>query len=199
MESFASPDAAAMLEQGFAIVMGLALAATCGIRAFLPLFALSLLALLGKVELGSSFLWLGTPTATVCFGVAVVLELLGDKIPAVDHALDAAGVLVKPVAATVASASLVTEFDPMLAVVLGLITGGVAAEGIHLTKAKARVLSTAFTGTIANPFLSVLEDIAAVLGVILAWIVPIVVVGGAFAFVLTVWLWRRSRRAPAAA
>lgn len=199
MDAVTGLEAQAMLEQALAILMGLALAATCGIRAFLPLFALSLLAYFGKVELGAAFAWLGTPLAALCFGVAVLAELLGDKIPAVDHALDAAGVVVKPLAATLATASVVTEFDPMLAVVLGLVTGGVAAEGIHLTKAKARVVSSALTGTIANPILSVLEDIAAFLGVILAWVVPALVVLSAIGFVLTVWLWRRSRRAPVAA
>ncbi len=199
MDALSRPETMVVLEQGLAILMGLALAATCGIRAFLPLFALSMLANFGKVELGTSFEWLGSPLAAVCFGVAVVLELLGDKVPAVDHALDAAGVVVKPVAATLATASVVTEFDPMLAVVLGLMTGGVAAEGIHLTKAKVRVMSTALTGTIGNPVLSVLEDIAALIGVILAWVVPILVVGSAFTFVIGVWIWRRRRRAPALA
>lgn len=192
-------DAAAVMDQGMAIAMGLALAATCGLRAFLPLFVLSLLATFGKVELGEAFTWMASPIALVCFGTALVAELLGDKIPAVDHTLDAIGVVVKPTAATLATASLVTEFDPMLAVVLGLLTGGVAAEGVHLAKAKTRVLSTAFTGTLGNPVLSVLEDIAALLGVILAWVVPVLVVVGAILFVFTVWMWRRRRRVVKAA
>ena len=95
---------------------------------------------------------------------------------------------------TSATASMVTEFNPMLAVALGLMTGGVAAEGVHLTKAKARLMSTAFTGSIANPILSVLEDIASFIGVIMAVLVPFLVLGGAFGFVLAVWLWRRRRR-----
>lgn len=194
MDTLAQIDPAAALDQGMAIAMGLALASTCGIRAFLPLFVLSVLAWTGKVELGEAFTWMSTPAAMLCFGTAVLAELVGDKIPAVDHVLDAAGVVVKPVAATLATASMVTEFNPMLAVALGLMTGGVAAEGVHLTKAKARVLSTAFTGAIANPILSVLEDIASFIGVVLAVLVPFLVVGGAFAFILTVWLWRRRRR-----
>ena len=194
MDALSQMDPAAMLDQGMAIGMGLALAATCGIRAFLPLFVVSVLAWTGKVELGDAFTWMGTPGAMICFGTAVLAELVGDKIPAVDHALDAAGVVVKPVAATLATASMVTEFNPMLAVALGLMTGGVAAEGVHLTKAKARLMSTAFTGSIANPILSVLEDIASFIGVIMAVLVPFLVLGGAFGFVLAVWLWRRRRR-----
>lgn len=196
LSGIASPE---MLQQGVAVMMGLALSATCGLRAFLPLFTLSVLAHFGKVELGDSFLWLASPGAMLCFGVAVVAELVGDKIPAVDHALDAAGVVIKPVAATVATASVITHFDPVVAVVLGLMTGGVAAEGVHLTKAKARLMSSAFTGTIANPILSVLEDIAAFFAVILAWIVPFLVVGSFVAFLVGVYLWRTRKRSPSQA
>lgn len=196
LSAIASPE---LLQQGVAILMGLALAATCGLRAFLPLFTLSVLAHFGKVELGESFLWLASPGAMLCFGVAVVVELVGDKIPAVDHALDALGVVVKPAAATVATASVVTHFDPMIAIVLGLMTGGLAAEGVHLTKAKARLMSSALTGTIANPVLSVLEDIAAFFAVILAWIVPVLVLGSFVAFGVAVYLWRTRKRAPSPA
>jgi len=196
LSAIASPE---LLQQGVAILMGLALAATCGLRAFLPLFTLSVLAHFGKVELGESFLWLASPGAMLCFGVAVVVELVGDKIPAVDHALDALGVVVKPAAATVATASVVTHFDPMIAIVLGLMTGGLAAEGVHLTKAKARLMSSALTGTIANPVLSVLEDIAAFFAVILAWIVPVLVLGSFVAFLVAVYLWRTRKRAPSPA
>lgn len=194
MDALSNVDPAAVFDQGMAVVMGLALASTCGIRAFLPLLAVSVLAWFGKVELGDAFAWMGSPLAILCFATAVLAELVGDKIPAVDHALDAAGVVVKPVAATLTTASMVTDFDPMLAVALGLMTGGVAAEGVHLTKAKARLMSTAFTGSIANPILSVLEDIASFFGVILAVLLPLFVVGATFGFIAFVWLWRRSRR-----
>ena len=72
---------------GAASLTGLALAATCGLRAFLPLFTLSGLSLAGKVSLGAGYDWMGTWPAALAFGVAVVLELVGDKFPAVDHAL----------------------------------------------------------------------------------------------------------------
>ena len=156
----------------FALIMGLALASTCGLRAFLPLFTLSGLSLAGKVSLGVGYEWMGTWPAAVAFGVAVVLELVGDKFPAVDHALDGLGVVIKPLAATLATASMITGMDPLLAAVVGLITGGVAAEVIHLGKAKLRVLSSAFTGTIGNPILSVLEDIAAFFAVLMSVLLP---------------------------
>ncbi|MCK6521523.1 DUF4126 domain-containing protein [Myxococcota bacterium] len=181
----------------FALTMGLALASTCGLRAFLPLFTLSGLALADKVTLGEGYAWLGTWPAALAFGVAVVLELVGDKFPAVDHAMDGLGVVIKPLAATLATASMITGMDPLLAAVVGLITGGVAAEVIHLGKAKLRVLSSAFTGTIGNPILSVLEDIAAFIAVAAAVLVPALALLTMTVFAL--YLVRRWRRKAATA
>ena len=186
---------AALVDPLFALTMGLALAATCGLRAFLPLFTLSGLSLAGKVSLGAGYDWIGTWPAALAFGVAVVLELVGDKFPAVDHALDGLGVVIKPVAATLATASMITGMDPLLAAVVGLITGGVAAEVIHLGKAKLRLASSAFTGTIGNPILSVLEDIAAFFAVLIAVLLPALALMGLSLFAL--FLVRRWRRGAA--
>ena len=60
-----------------AIALGLSLAATCGLRAFLPLLVVSALAAMGKLELADSFSWMATPLALVCFGSAVVIEIAG--------------------------------------------------------------------------------------------------------------------------
>ena len=195
-------DPTLLLDQGLAIGMGLALATTCGLRAFLPLLAISVLSAVGKIELAEGFAWMASPAALVCFGTAVIAETAADKIPAVDHALDAAGVLVKPTAAALITASMVHGFDPMLALVLGVMTGGVAAEAVHVAKAKARVMSSALTGTVANPILSTAEDVAAVVGVVLSILAPIlglVVMLMLTAWILTRWQKRRTSRAMAVA
>ena len=195
-------DPTLLLDQGLAIGMGLALATTCGLRAFLPLLAISVLSAVGKIELAEGFMWMASPAALVCFGTAVIAETAADKIPAVDHALDAAGVLVKPTAAALATASMIHGFDPMLALVLGIMTGGVAAEAVHVAKAKVRVRSSALTGTVANPILSTAEDAAAVVGIVLSILVPILglaVMLMLTAWILTRWQKRRMRGALAAA
>lgn len=187
-------DPAMLIDQGLAVSMGLALATTCGLRAFLPLLVISALSALGKIELAEGFRWMASPAALVCFSTAVIAETAADKFPAVDHALDAAGVLVKPTAAAVAAASMVHGFDPMLALVLGLMTGGVAAEAVHVAKAKVRLMSSALTGTVANPILSTGEDVAALVGVVLSVVVPIV--GLAVMLTLTAWIlmkWQKRR------
>ena len=55
-----------------AVMMGLALAATCGLRAFLPLFVVGCMGALGQLELASSFQWLQQPIALAALGLAVV-------------------------------------------------------------------------------------------------------------------------------
>ena len=167
------------------LCMGLDLAATCGLRAFLPLFVVSLLSHLGHIELSDGFEWMSSTSAVAGLGAAVLLELLADKIPVVDHVLDTVAVVVKPLAAMVAAASVMTELDPMLSTVVGLVLGGTMAQGVHLVKAKLRLLSSALTATVANPFVSIIEDILALMATILAFLLPVLL----FVAALLVSLW----------
>ena len=156
------------------LAMGFALAATVGLRTFLPLLAAGLLARFGYVDLGHSFEWMEKTPALVVFGSAVAFEVLADKVPGLDHALHAVEAFVKPVAGTLVAASLFTNLDPMMAVVLGLIGGGTIAGMVHVAKGTTRVASTAMTGGLANPALSLFDDVLAVGGIILAILAPII-------------------------
>ena len=175
------------------LALGFSLAATTGLRAFLPLFVGAVAAKLGYVTLGSSFAWLGSTPALVVFGTAVVLEIAADKIPALDHAFDAAGVVVKPAAATLLTASMFTSIDPVMATTLGLIGGGATAGGVHVVKASIRGLSTTLTGGIANPVVSLAEDVIAIVGIVIAFVVP-VVAAIAFATIIGLATWLLIRK-----
>jgi hypothetical protein len=158
------------------------------------LFAVSLLAYLGLIDLAPSFAWMAEPIALGGLSVAVLLEMAGDKFPVIDHFLDATAVIVKPLAAMVATASVMTEFDPMLTAIIGLILGGSMAQGVHLIKANLRLMSSALTATMANPFVSFFEDLLAIFATILAFLLPVLVL--ALAAAASVWglrLWRRRR------
>lgn len=177
------------LEPIFGVVMGVSLASMCGLRAFLPLAGVSLLAWTGRLDLHPSFAWLGHPASALCFTTALLAEAVGDKIPAVDHALDAVGVLLKPIAGALVTASFIQDMDPLLALVAGLASGGLVAEGVHLVKAKVRLASSVLTGTLANPLLSLAEDFVALLGVVLSVVVPVLVLVGVG--LGGWWMWRR--------
>ena len=164
-------DAALLATQ---LAMGFALAATVGLRTFLPLLAAGLLARFGYVDLGHSFEWMAKTPALIVFGSAVIFEVLADKVPGLDHALHFVETFVKPVAGTLVAASLFTNLDPMTAVVLGLVGGGTIAGAVHVAKGTTRAASTVLTGGLGNPVLSIFDDVLAVGGIILAFLAPII-------------------------
>ena len=176
-----------------AVAGGVALAASCGLRAFLPLLVLGLAARLGLFQPSPQAAWLGQDLALLALGVATVLEIAADKIPVVDHALDAVGLVVRPVAAWVAGGAVAngwpSPWGQGLAVALALIA--LAVQGL---KAKVRLGSTGLTLGAANPLVSALED-AIALGLALAGLLaPLLVIAGLVALVLLAW----RRRVPAA-
>ncbi|HLX24077.1 MAG TPA: DUF4126 domain-containing protein [Usitatibacter sp.] len=163
-------DAALLATQ---LAMGFALAACVGLRTFLPLLAAGVLARLGYVSLGDHFQWMAATPALVVFGSAAAFEILADKVPWLDHALHAAETFVKPVAGTLIAASVLTELDPVTAITLGLIAGGTVAGVVQAIRGTARIASTAFTGGLGNPVLSIFDDAAATAGIVLAFVVPL--------------------------
>ena len=180
------------LSQGFALLtqvaMGISLAACAGLRAFLPLLAVGIAGRLDVIPLTRSFEWLESGPALVVFGLAVVFEVLADKVPFVDHALDVAETFVKPVAGAVVVASVVTELSPLQTTVLAIVAGSSSAVGLHLAKAKLRLVSSATTGGVGNPLLSLLEDAAAFLGTLVSLIVPLVALVALLGGVMLVWV-----------
>ena len=169
-----------------ALALGVALAACAGLRAFLPLLLAGILARAGWLELGPSFQFLASNRALVLFGVASLLEILGDKIPVIDHALDALGTPLRPAAGALLAASVLGQVeDPLTALALGTAVGAPAALVPHAAKSALRAASTTFTGGIANPILSLVEDAVSLVLFVLAVLVPLLVVGLlAFAIVL---------------
>lgn len=167
LSAFASPGAAAA-----ALGLGLLLSVSCGLRAFLAPFALSVCGYMGWLDLGPTFAWMSSGLAVATFSLAILVELVADKIPAVDHLFDSAHVFLKPALATLAGAALLQgpSGNPLLACVLGLCTSGAVAGITHVTKASVRVGSSATTVGAANPVLSIIEDGVAIgLTAALAW------------------------------
>ena len=193
-------DAATLTEFLPALALAIALAASAGLRAWLPLLLAGGLARLGVLDLGSSFQFLASTKALALFGVATAIELVGDKIPALDHALDVIGTPLRPAAGALLAASVLgTVTDPLTSVVLGTAVGAPSALVPHAAKAAVRAASTAVTGGLANPLLSFLEDAISIVTFILAVLVPLLVVA---LLGLTLYLasrWLRHHRAPALA
>lgn len=176
------------------LATGVGLAACCGLRAFLPPFAVGLAGRLGALPLSSGFEWLESDAALVVFGAAVLVELLADKISFVDNALDALQTFVKPVAGAAVAAAALHDLTPLQATVLGLLVGGTVAGTVHLAKAKVRLVTSATTVGLGNPVVSLAEDAGVVVGSVLAIAVPLAVVALLGALGVGLWLlYRRSR------
>lgn len=176
------------------VASGIGLAACAGLRAFLPLFVVGLAGRAEWIPLTDKFEWLASTPALVVFGVAVVVEILADKFPVVDHFLDSIQAFVKPIAGAVLAASVLAELTPLQASVAGLVTGGAVAGTVHLTKANLRLVSSATTAGLANPVLSVVEDVGAFVGSVLALVVPVLLVLALAGALIGVWAFIRRRR-----
>jgi hypothetical protein len=179
-----------------AAAFGIVLAACAGLRAFLPVFSAGLAAWMLDLPLPHTLEWMARPTALLLFGVATLLELLGDKVPVVDHMLDAVQVVVKPGLAVLASVPFLYQLSPEYSVAIGIVLGAPLALGVHTAKATVRVGSTATTAGFGNPVLSVFEDIAAAGAIIVAFLAPFLALLLTLGFVILLFrMARRLRRA----
>jgi hypothetical protein len=184
-----------------AICAGVALAAACGFRVFLPLLALSIGAATGALHPGANMAWVGSPPALILLGVATVLEVAAYYIPVVDHFLDTIATPAAVVAGTIAAAALLpgNQLHPAIKWAAALIAGGGAAGVVQVGTVSARGVSGATTATVGNPIVATIENIFATVLSVLAIVVPIV---AALIVVVTfVWVgrviarWRRRRAA----
>jgi hypothetical protein len=180
------------------VALGIGLAACAGIRAWLPLLLVGALARGGFIELGASFQFIASNRALILFGVATLVEIVGDKFPAVDHALDAMSTVLRPAVGALLAASVMWQIsDPLTAIALGVAVGAPSALVPHAAKSLLRAGSTALTGGLANPVLSLLEDVAAVALFVLAVVVPVLVAAGLLLVAFLI-VRRLARRPPSA-
>lgn len=165
-----------MTELVTAVCLGIALAACCGFRVFIPLLAGSIAAYYGWIPLQPEMLWMASLPAIISFGTAAVLEILGYYIPFVDNILDAIATPLAVVAGTVVAASFLPlgEIDPLVRWGMGIIAGGSTAGIIQVGTGFLRFLSTKTTAGTANPLMSTGENLAAVTGSIASLLIPVI-------------------------
>lgn len=173
------------------------LSASAGLNAYIPLLVV---ALLGKF---TNLITLNSPWNTLeswwVIGVLVVLsvvEFFADKVPAINHVNDLIQTVIRPIAGAIvfaASAQIITEVHPVLAMVMGLFVAG----AVHTVKSLAvRPAITATTGGVGNVPASIAEDVLSTVLSIIAAVTPvliavILVLGGAL---IVWWIWRRINR-----
>ena len=175
-----------------AALWAIALAATAGLRVFMPFVFLGGMARYANMPTPGMLDWTATDAGFFFLVVATLLEVLSDKIPVVDHALDSVATLIKPVAGFVLPAALLDDSSPMAAWAAGAIVGAPLAFGVHATKAGTRAVSSATTIGTANPIISTIEDVLA--GVILLLVALAPVLAVILVVVLVVFVVRSFKR-----
>jgi len=148
------------------------LSGAAGLNAWIPLFAAGLLERLGAIDLAAPYDHLGSNLVLIVTGVCLLVDLVGDKIPGVDHVLHVAGTAIHPIAGALVfagQAGIGTDVPSIVSLLLG---AGVAG-GLHGVRASARPLVTGGTLGLGNPFVSAGEDVASATLTVLAFVVPL--------------------------
>lgn len=175
------------------------LSGSAGLNAYIPLLVVALAARFPLkdplIELAEPYDAMATWWAIGLLAVLLFVEMTVDKIPAVDTVNDVIQTIVRPAAGAIlfaASADVITDIHPVLAMAAGLVTAG----GVHVTKATARPLVTATTVGTGNWLVSLAEDVIAFVVSLVSILLPLL--AGLIALLL-IWVlvrryWRRKRR-----
>lgn len=170
------------------------LSGAAGLNAWIPLFVTALLDRLDVIHLAAPYDKLSTTAGLIVLGALTVADLVGDKVPAVDHALHAAGTVIAPIAGAVLFTGSAGQGADLPTIVTAVLGGGTAGA-LHLTRSAVRPLSTATTGGLGNPVLSLIEDVASIGLTVLALALPVLGLLALVAIVAAlVVAWRRMRR-----
>jgi hypothetical protein len=178
------------------VLSAFGLSGSAGLNAYLPLLVVSLVARFSNlIQLESPWDVLESWWVIGALVVLLTIEFFADKAPAVNHLNDAIQTFVRPTAGAVVFAATtgVADLHPALAVILGLLVAG----GVHTAKSVVvRPAVTATTAGAANPVVSVVEDVTALIISVLAVVLPVVfsVLIVMLAALVVYWLYRRARR-----
>ncbi len=188
------------MEGLIALASGLGLAMASGLNPYLPLLTIGIFARLGWIQLASPFDLLTNVFVLLIIAALAALDFVGDKVPVVDSALHAAGLIITPIAGAIlalASQGDVAIINPAIVAVAGLVVAG----GPHLAGNAGRPVGTTATGGTANPVLGFVEDATSLVLSIVAIVLPILALLLVVALVVlavqffrrTAGVWKRDR------
>lgn len=182
------------------VLSGLGLAAAAGVNAYVPMIVLGLFVRYTSVlDMPAQWTWLGNGWLLLALLALLLVELVTDKIPVLDHLNDLVHTLVRPVAGGVVFAAIAARGEPDTATAGPLVAtfaaGLVLALAVHIAKAAGRAVVNRSTRGAGAPVLSTVEDLCALLIALVAILAPVlmvlVVAGGS---ALAVWIVRQRRQ-----
>ncbi|MGV0745474.1 DUF4126 domain-containing protein [Mycolicibacterium sp. XJ870] len=189
------------------LLTGFGLATAAGLNAYIPLLALGLLSrFTDLVALPQGWAWLENGWVMTIVAMLLMVEVVADKIPALDSINDTIQTFIRPTAGgivfgsgTAAETAAVTdpgafaESGQWIPVVIGVVT----ALAVSLTKSAVRPPANIATAGVAAPVLSTVEDATSVGLVFAAILLPVLVLVFLLALaygVFRLWRWRRRRQ-----
>lgn len=188
------------------LLTGFGLATAAGLNAYIPLLALGLLSRFTHlVSLPPGWSWLENGWVMAIVAVLLIVEVVADKIPALDSINDTIQTFVRPTAggivfgsgtasqtAAVADPGAFAQSGQWIPVAIGAVTALV----VSLTKSTVRPAANVATAGVAAPVLSTVEDVTSVGLVFVAILLPILVLVALLALIwgaFRLWRWRRRR------
>ncbi|MCE0523925.1 MAG: DUF4126 domain-containing protein [Methylacidiphilales bacterium] len=168
-----------------AVIVGLLLSLSAGVRMTLPLLAVNLLAFYHEIVLPDNIAWLGAQPTLIILSVACAAETVVHFIPAAGTYLKAMATPLAFVAGTLLMAVPLGDKNPLYQWTLAAVVGGGAATLTHLgltgmraVTAPANVASLGLFGIVWNIGEFLVSLLLAALGglcVFVGWIVGAVV------------------------
>ena len=190
-------DAAQIAQMSLGVGLGIALAAACGFRVFVPLLMASIATRFDLFPVQEGMEWVGSGWAMAAFGTATVVEIGAYYIPWLDNALDTIGVPAAAIAGALVSYTAIADAPPWFAWAVALIAGAGSASTVKVGMAAVRGTSTATTGGLMNWLVSSGENVLSVVLSALAVLLPLIV--GALTLLglgVLAWYIHRARRHP---
>jgi hypothetical protein len=178
--------------QSLALAGGLSWAS--GLRLYLTVFVVGLLAKFGYIDLPAALNILSNPVVIGVSGILMTVEFLADKIPYVDSAWDSIQTFIRIPAGALLAMGAMNSADPMIATLAALL-GGSLTGMTHATKAGSRALINTSPEPVTNIAASFGEESMLLTGGWLVFAHPAVFIGLLCGFILLMFwllpkLWR---------
>lgn len=157
-----------------ATALGIALAACCGFRVFLPMLVAGLVSRFQLFHFSESFQWLATTPALICLGAATLLEIAAYYVPFIDNLLDTIAAPSAAIAGTLLATSVIPVDNEWMKWVIGIVAGGGGASLVSAGTGLLRLLSSKTTLGTGNAVVATGENTAALGGALLSFLVPVV-------------------------
>lgn len=169
------------------LTLALGSAWTSGINLYATVTVLGLLQKFGATKLPGGLDVLDNWWIIGIAGGLYLIEFFADKIPYVDSIWDVVHTFIRVPAGAIVAYAATDQMDPSIYIPAALIGGGLAL-GSHGTKAALRMGANLSPEPVSNWSLSVVEDVIAFGGTLLAVFAPFIIAAILFVFVV-VFFW----------